>query len=135
MQNEATKRKIIDETETIAVVGFSSNPGKAGYYVADYLQQAGYRIIPVNPNLTSGLGQKAYASLADIPEAVDLVLIFQRPQNVPPFVDEAIDIGASSVWMQLGIRNESAAATAREHGLDVVEDACMMVDHRRMAGR
>lgn len=135
MPNEATKQKIIDETETIAVVGFSSNPAKAGYYVADYLQRAGYRIIPVNPNLTEGLGQKAYASLGDIPEPVDLVLLFQRPQNVPPFVDEAIAIGADAVWMQLGISNEAAAAKAREHGLDVVEDACMMVDHRRLAGR
>ncbi len=132
MQNETIKRKIMEETKTIAVVGFSSNSAKAGYYVADYLQQAGYQIIPVNPNLTSGLGQKAYASLADIPEPVDLVLIFQRPQNVPPFVDEAIAIGANSVWMQLGISNEAAAALAREHGLDVVEDACMMVDHRRL---
>lgn len=135
MQDETTKRKIIDETQTIAVVGFSSNPAKAGYYVADYLQGAGYRIIPVNPNLTSGLGQKAYESLTDIPEPVDLVLIFQRPQNVPPFVDEAIEIGANAVWMQLGISNELAAEKAREHGLDVVQDACMMVDHRRLAAR
>lgn len=133
MNDDQIKRKIIDETETIAVVGFSSNPAKAGYYVPEYLQRAGYRIIPVNPNLTQGLDQKAYASLSDIPEPVDLVLIFQRPQNVPPFVDEAIAIGADAVWMQLGIRHEGAAALAREHGLDVVEDACMMVDHRRLA--
>lgn len=125
-----TKRKIMAETQTIAVVGFSSRESRAGYYVPAYLAQQGYTIIPVNPHLSEGLGRPAYAELSDIPGPVDLVLIFQRSENVPPFVDDAIDIGAKAVWMQLGIANEAAAAKARDAGLDVVMDACMMVDHR-----
>jgi predicted CoA-binding protein len=126
--------KLLAETKTIAVVGFSSRKSRAGFYVPDYLQQQGYRIIPVNPYLTEGLGQKAYPDLASVPEPVDLVLLFQRSENVPPFVDEAIEIGARAVWMQLGIANETAAAKARAAGLDVVQNACMLVEHRRWAG-
>lgn len=123
--------KILQTAETIAVVGFSSRRSKAGYYVPAYLQQQGYRIIPVNPYLEQGLGEKAYATLAEIPQPVDLVLLFQRGENVPPFVDQAIAIGAKAIWMQLGIRHEGAAAAARSAGLDVVQDACMLVEHRR----
>ena len=126
-----TMEKIMQETETIAVVGLSSRPSRAGHYVPAYLQQQGYRIIPVNPYLDEILGEKVYASLGDIPHPVDLVLIFQRSENVPPFVDEAIEIGAKAVWMQLGIAHDAAAAKARTAGLDVVEDACMMVEHRK----
>lgn len=129
--NNAAIDKILQETETIAVVGLSSNPGKAGNYVPAYLQRQGYRIIPVNPYLDNALGEKAYPKLEDVPEAVDLVLLFQRSENVPPFVDEAIDIGAKAVWMQSGIANETAASKARAAGLDVVQNACMMVEHRR----
>ncbi len=123
--------KILRTAKTIAVVGFSSRQSRAGYYVPAYLKQHGYRIIPVNPFLEEGLDEKAYASLADIPEPVDLVLIFQRSENVPPFVDQAIEIGANAVWMQLGIAHADAAAAARAAGLDVVQDACMLVEHRR----
>lgn len=119
------------EAKTIAVVGFSSRQSRAGYYVPAYLQKQGYRIIPVNPYLEEGLGQKAYPDLKAVPEPVDLVLLFQRSENVPPFVDEAIEIGAGAVWMQLGIANEKAAAKARAAGLDVVQNACMLVEHRR----
>ncbi|MEZ4518883.1 MAG: CoA-binding protein [Chloroflexota bacterium] len=126
----ATKSKILADTKTIAVVGFSSKDHRPGYYVPAYLANQGYRIVPVNPNLDEGLGQPAFANLGDIPFPVDLVLIFQRSENVPPFVNDAIDIGAKSVWMQLGIANEDAARKAREAGLDVVMDSCMMVDHR-----
>jgi predicted CoA-binding protein len=127
---DETKAKIMAETETIAVVGFSSKTHRAGYYVPAYLAQQGYTIIPVNPTLTEGLGQPAYPTLTAIPDPIDLVLIFQRSENVPLFVDEAIEIGAKAVWMQLGIANETAAAKARAAGLDVVMDACLMVDHR-----
>lgn len=123
--------KIMSEAKTIAVVGFSSQPTKAGYYVPAYLQQQGYRIIPVNPNLSEGLGETAVPTLTAIAEPVDLVLIFQRSENVPPFVDEAIEIRAKAVWMQLGIANETAAAKARAAGLDVVQNACLLVEHRR----
>ncbi len=130
MQNQPME-KIMSEAKTIAVVGFSSQPTKAGYYVPAYLQQQGYRIIPVNPNLSEGLGETAVPTLTAIAEPVDLVLIFQRSENVPPFVDEAIEIGAKAVWMQLGIANETAAAKARAAGLDVVQNACLLVEHRR----
>lgn len=123
--------KILNETQTIAVVGLSSNPTKAGHYVPAYLQRQGYRIFPINPFLDEALGEKAYASLSELPQPVDLVLIFQRSEKVPPFVDEAIAIGAKAVWMQQGISHAAAATKARSAGLDVVEDACMLVEHKR----
>lgn len=126
-----TKAKIMTDSRTIAVVGFSSKEHRAGYYVPAYLAGQGYKIVPVNPNLSEGLGNTAYPDLQSIPEPVDLVLIFQRSENVEPFVDDAIAIGAKSVWMQLGIANEAAAEKAEAAGLDVVMDSCMMVDHRR----
>jgi hypothetical protein len=122
--------RILAEAKTIAVVGLSSRPTRAGHYVPAYLQEAGYRIIPVNPNLEEALGEKAYPDLGAIPDPVDLVLIFQRSENVPPFVDQAIEIGARAVWMQLGIANQAAAQKARAAGLQVVQNACMMVEHR-----
>ena len=123
--------KILSEAKTIAVVGFSSKTAKAGYYVPAYLQTQGYQIIPVNPLIEGGLGETAVPSLTDIEQPVDLVLLFQRSENVPPFVDQAIEIGAKAVWMQLGIAHEAAANKAREAGLDVVQDACMLVEHKR----
>lgn len=123
--------KILAETRTIAVVGFSSREHKAGYYVPAYLKRNGYTIYAVNPNLSTGLGgDKVFDSLNDVPKPVDLVLIFQRSENVPPFVDEAIAIGAKAVWMQLGISNEQAAQKAEAAGLDVVQNACMLVEHK-----
>jgi len=99
--------------------------------VPAYLQLQGYRIIPVNPSLESALGERAYPDLPSVPEPVDLVLIFRRSEAVAPFVDQAIQIGAKAVWMQLGIVNQDAAEAARRAGLDVVMDACMMVEHRK----
>ena len=129
-QEKSGKEKIMAESQTIAVVGFSSKQYRAGYYVSEYLQQAGYKIIPVNPNLEMGLGERAYPDLQSIPEAVDLVLIFQRSENVPPFVDDAIAIGAKAVWLQLGIVNDTAVQKAKDAGLDTVQNACMLVEHR-----
>jgi predicted CoA-binding protein len=128
---EETIRRLLDTTKTIAVVGLSSKPGRAGYYVPAYLQSQGYRIIPVNPNLTSALGEKSYPDLPAVPEPIDLVLLFRRSDVVPPFVDQAIEIGAKAIWMQLGIENQAAAEKARQAGLDVVMDACMLVEHKR----
>jgi predicted CoA-binding protein len=123
--------KILREAKSIAVVGFSSNPQKAGYYVPAYLKRQGYTIYAVNPNVSEGLGgDPAYATLADVPAPIDLALIFQRSENVPPFVDQAIAVGAKAVWMQLGIANEEAARKARAAGLDVVQNACMLVEHK-----
>lgn len=126
-----TVERILGEAKTIAVVGLSGNEHRPGHYVPAYLQQHGYRIIPVNPTLTEALGEKAYASLEEVPEPVDLVLIFRRSEDVPPVVDQAIAIGAKAVWMQQGIYHEAAAAAARAAGLDVVMDACMKIEHGR----
>lgn len=122
---------ILVTTKTIGVVGLSSRRTRAGYYVPAYLQKQGYRIIPVNPHLTEALGQKAYPDLLSVPEPIDLVLLFRRSEAIPPFVDQAIQIGARAIWMQLGIINRPAAATARAAGLDVVMDACMLVEHKK----
>ena len=123
---------ILHNCQTIAVVGLSSRPERAGYYVPAYLQKHGYRIIPVNPNLGEALGEKAFADLHSVPDPVDLVLIFRRSQAVPPFVEAAIKIGAQAVWMQQGIVHVEAAERAQEAGLEVVMNACMMVEHRRI---
>jgi predicted CoA-binding protein len=134
MTATATKRRILETVKTLAVVGLSSKKERPGYTVPAYMQQAGYRIIPVNPNLEQTLGEKAYPDLPAVPEPVDLVLIFRRSEHVPPVVQQAIDIGAKVVWMQLGIVHEAAAARARAAGLEVVMDSCIMVDHRRLLG-
>lgn len=122
--------QILHDSHTIAVVGFSSDKSKAGYYVPAYLQQHGYQIIPVNPYLQSGLGQLAYPSLLDLPNPVDLVLIFQRSENVPPFVDQAIQIKAKAIWMQQGIIHLAAAQKAESAGIPVIMDKCMLIEHR-----
>ncbi|HCB50160.1 MAG: hypothetical protein AMJ56_15720 [Anaerolineae bacterium SG8_19] len=131
LDQQNTIKEILAKCETIAVVGFSRRQTRAGYYVPAYLHEHGYRIIPVNPYLDEALGVKAYSDLISIPDPVDLVLLFQRSEKVPPFVDQAIEIGAKALWMQSGIYNEAAAAEARSAGLDVVMNACMMVEHRR----
>lgn len=128
---DQTTAEILANVRTIAVVGLSSNTSRAGYYVPAYLQNQGYRIIPVNPNLTEALGERAYPSLTAVPDPIDLVLIFQRSEKVPSFVDEAIAVGATAVWLQTGIYHQAAAAKARQANLAVVMDACMMVEHRR----
>jgi predicted CoA-binding protein len=128
---QQTIEYILGNAKTIAVVGLSSETHKAGYYVPEYLQQEGYRIIPVNPYLESSLGETAYPELTAVPDPIDLALIFQRSENVPPFVDQAIEVGAKMVWMQLGCMNEKAAEKAETAGLKVVQNACMLVEHRR----
>jgi uncharacterized protein len=123
-------RDILTSTRTIASVGVSSNPEKESHRVVWYLQEQGYRIFPVNPTATEILGEKVYASLSEIPEAVDVVQVFRKPEDVPPVVEEAIKIGAKVVWMQEGIVNEEAAQMAEQAGLQVVMDACMRAAHR-----
>jgi uncharacterized protein len=125
--------RILKEAKTIAVVGLSSDPAKPGYYVPAYLQEHGYRIIPVNPTIDEALGQRAYPDLRSVPEKIDVVDIFRRSEDVPPVVEQAIEVGARAVWMQQGIVNEEAAARAREAGLDVVMNRCMKVEHRRLS--
>jgi predicted CoA-binding protein len=127
--------RILSTSRTIAVVGLSNKPDRPAYTVPAYLQQQGYRIIPVNPKLTEALGEKAYASLRDIPEPVDVVEIFRRAEDVPPIVQDAIAIGAKVVWMQSGIVNLAAAEQAQAAGLQVVMDTCMGVTHRALHAR
>ncbi|MDH3638549.1 MAG: CoA-binding protein, partial [Gammaproteobacteria bacterium] len=117
MTDIQTLRRILKETRTIAMVGLSANWYRPSYFAAKYLMDHGYRVIPVNPQYTEVLGEKCYASLEDIPGPVDVVDLFQKPEEVPPFVDQAIKIGAEVVWMQLGIVNEAAAQRARDAGL------------------
>src|SRR6266705_3224311 len=126
--------EILRKYKSIAVVGLSSNPMRPSYGVTEYMQSAGYRIIPVNPNETEVLGEKSYARLEDVPENIDIVNVFRRAEEVPPEVESAIRIGANVVWMQLGIESEEAAEKARAAGLTVIEDACILVEHRRRAG-
>jgi len=127
----------LNQTKTIAVVGLSDKPDRDSYQIASYLQQQGYRIIPVNPRVNEVLGEKAYPSLRDVPDPVDVVDIFRRSEDVPPIVEDAIAIGAKVVWMQAGIVNEEAAARAEAAGLAVIMDACMRSAHRtlRASGR
>ena len=123
---------IFNNCRTIAVVGLSPKPHRASFDVSRYMQAAGYRIIPVNPNATKVLGEKAYATLKDAAkhEKIDLVNCFRNSEDIPPIVDDAIAIGAKAVWMQLGVSNDAAAAAAEAAGLLVVQDRCLKIDHR-----
>ena len=127
--------EILKSYKTIAVVGLSSNPMRPSFDVSEYMQRAGYRIIPVNPNETKVLGERSYARLEDVPEKIEIVNIFRRPEFVLAVVDSAIAVGAKVVWMQQGIENQAAAETARAAGLTVVEDACIFVEHRRRSAQ
>jgi predicted CoA-binding protein len=122
---------LLRKSNVIAVVGLSSKKFRPSYGVAEYMQKEGYRIIPVNPNETEVLGEKAYARLEDIPEHVDIVDIFRRSEFVAPLVEEAIRRGASAVWMQEGVVDEEAAEKARAAGLAVVMDRCILKEHSR----
>ena len=124
--------KILTDYRIVAVVGASPNPERPSNQVAAYLIENGYRIIPVNPNAAEILGQKCYPDLASIPEKVEVVDIFRRSEDVMPIVEEAIKIGAGAVWMQEGVVNEEAAAKARDAGLLVVMDRCMLKEHSRL---
>jgi len=124
-------KRILDECKTIAVVGLSSNPVRPSYGVARYMRQRGYRIIPINPNETEVLGERAYAGLAEAPEKFDLVDIFRRSEEAGDHVDEAIRLGASAVWLQEDVIDEDAAARALEAGLMVVMDRCILKEHMR----
>ena len=119
---------------TIAVIGLSEKADRPSHYVSAYMQQHGYRILPVNPALDSVLGEKSYASLADLPLKPDLVNVFRLPKYIPAIVDEMLQLGLSNLWVQRGIVNLEAAARAEEGGIHVVMDRCIMVEHRRIEG-
>jgi predicted CoA-binding protein len=127
-----TIQKILAESHTVAVVGLSSNPERPSHQVAQYLQDRGYRIVPVNPNVSEVLGEQSYPDLLSIPQPVDVVDIFRRPEAVPVIVEQAIEIGAKAIWMQKGVRNQEAAEQAQTSGLLTVMDRCMMEEIMRL---
>ena len=124
--------EILRQAKTIAIVGLSDNPDRPSYEVAEYLQEKGYRIIPVNPTIDQALGEKSYPDLASVPGEVDIVDIFRRPEHVLGIVEAAIAKGIPTVWMQLGIVNEEAAELARSAGLNVIMDRCLHLEHFRL---
>jgi len=128
-------KRIFSRYHTIAVVGLSPKTDRPSHQVAAYFQRAGYRIIPVNPGRSEILGRTCYPDLRAIPEPVEVVDIFRRPDQVVPIVRDAVSIGAQVVWMQQGIINEEAAGIAEQAGLTVIMDRCMKVDHARFAGQ
>jgi uncharacterized protein len=123
---------LLRNAKTIAVVGLSSSPWRPSYGVSEYMQSVGYRIVPVNPGESEVLGEKVFATLDDVPVAVDIVNVFRQSRFVPEIVEAAIRIGAKGVWMQEGVVHEEAAQKAREAGLEVVMDRCILKEHRKM---
>ena len=132
--DDETLRQALIGARNIAVVGLSDNPSRPSYGVARYLQSQGYHIIPVNPTITEALGEQAYPDLISVQDPIDMVDIFRRADQVGPVVDEAITKGVQTIWMQLGIVDEAAAARARDAGITVVMDRCTAVEHRRLVG-
>jgi uncharacterized protein len=134
MDDSDKLRRILRSSRTIAVVGLSAQWHRPSYFAAKYLQEHGYRVIPVNPTYPQILGEKSYPRLADIPERVDVVDCFRRSSEIPALADEAIAIGAKVLWMQLGVENAEARLKAEAAGLEVVENRCMKIEHGRFFG-
>lgn len=126
--------ELLKRSKTIAVVGLSNNPMRPSYGVSAYMQTNGYRIIPVNPKIKGALGEKAYSSLLDVPEKIDIVNIFRRPEFVDEAVDQAIQLKVPAIWMQEEVVNEKAAEKARKAGIFVIMDRCILKDHRARFG-
>lgn len=133
MTEQGKIRELLRKAKTIAVVGLSDSPLRPSHGVSAYMQLQGYRIIPVNPNYEFVLGEKSYPSLLDVPEKIDIVNVFRRSEFVPPIVDQAIQIKAPAIWMQEEVVNEPAAQKARENGIFVVMDKCILKEHRHVA--
>ena len=134
MDDIAKLRRILKDNRTIAVVGLSANWYRPSYFAAKYLQEHGYRVIPVNPQYDSVLGEKCFKALADVPEKVDVVDCFRRGEEIPALAREAVAIGAKVLWMQLGVASAEGRRIAEAAGLDVVEDRCMKIEHGRLFG-
>ncbi len=128
----STESQLLTDYKIVAVVGLSPNPDRVSNHVAKYMQENGYKIIPVNPGATEILGEKCFPDLLSIGGRVEIVDIFRKSEDVPPIVDQAIQIGARAVWMQEGVYNEAAAEKARKAGLAVVMDKCIMKEHSRL---
>jgi uncharacterized protein len=134
MEDVETLRRILKTNHTIAVVGLSAQWFRPSFFAAKYLQEHGYRVIPVNPAYSEILGEKCYPSVRDVPEKIDVVDVFRKPADVPPIAEDAIAVGAKVLWLQIGVIDEASAARAREAGLDVVMDRCMKIEHARLFG-
>ena len=134
MDDINTLRRILSQSRVIAVVGLSADWFRPSYFAAKYLQEHGYRVIPVNPRYETILGEKCYRSLRDIPEKVDIVDCFRKTSDIPPICDDAIAIGAKVLWQQLGVSNEAAARKAEAAGLESVMDRCVKIEHGRLFG-
>ncbi len=134
MDDINTLRRILKENRVIAVVGLSADWYRPSYFAAKYMQEHGYRVIPVNPKYPSILGETCYRSLRDVPERVDIVDVFRKTADVMPIAEDAIAIRAKVLWQQLGVRNEAAAAKARAAGLQAVLDRCVKIEHGRLFG-
>ncbi len=134
---DAAKIKhLLEESRNVAVVGLSDKPYRTSHAIARALQRVGYKIFPVNPNLTGPvLGEEAYATVEEIPERIDIVDVFRRSEKVPPVARDAVAAGAKVLWLQSGVINEEAASYAEEHGLTVVMDRCIKVDYASLVGR
>jgi predicted CoA-binding protein len=130
----ATLRRILRSCRTIAVVGLSAEWHRPSYFAAKYMQEHGYRIVPVNPRYDTILGERCHPSLTEIGEPVDLVDVFRRTEDVMPIAEQAIAIGAKCLWQQIGVKNEAAAALAAAAGLDVVMNRCVKIEHARLFG-
>jgi len=127
-------RRILKQSRVIAVVGLSANWYRPSYFAAKYMQEHGYRVIPVNPNYGEVLGERCYPSIAAIPEPVDIVDCFRKPEEMPALARETVAKGAKVLWMQLGIHSGEALTIAADAGLDVVEDHCVKIEHARIMG-
>ena len=134
-QDPLTIQRVLFGAKTIAIVGLSSNPLRASYFVGYYLQRHGFRVIPVNPRETEILGERSYPSLLEVPEPVDIVNVFRAPSALPGIAKEAVEIGAKCLWCQFGVINEEGAKIAEDGGLTVVMDRCIKVEHARYIGR
>ncbi len=134
IQNISAEKKLLTQSETVAVVGLSPKENRPSNMIARYLLENGYTVIPVNPGQSEILGQTCYASLDDVPVHIDIVNIFRRSEDVYPIVESAVTLGAKCVWMQEGIVNIDAASYAREHGMVVIMDRCIMVVHQNIFG-
>ena len=133
-KTESEIAAILRSYRVVAVVGLSADPGRPSYLVAQYLQNHGYRIVPVNPGCQEILGEKCYPSLRDIPFPVEVVDIFRKVEAIPAIVDEAIAVGAKAVWLQLGLEEPQSAQKARQAGLQVVQNRCMKIEHAALPG-
>ncbi len=127
-------KQLLLECKTIAVVGLSDKPHRDSFKVAEYMQNQGYRIIPVHPRVSEVLGEPAYKTLADIPDQIDLVNVFRKSEETPAMVEQAIPLKPRAIWLQLGIANDEAAAIAKAADMDFVQDRCIKVEHARLFG-